>query len=140
VLSPALFVRALVLVAASRLLLRRHTTTDSLRRLARGNGNARRLDPLDALTAVRRSARIAGGACLPQAVALTALLQRAGHEPALVLGSHRDAKREWSAHAWVEVDQLLLEPVITVEHASLAKLKAANGWTPSPPKQIGEAD
>jgi hypothetical protein len=140
VLSPALFARALVLVAASRLLLRRHTTTDSLRRLARGNGSARRLDPLDALTAVRRAARIAGGACLAQAVALTALLQRAGHEPTLVLGSHRDAKREWSAHAWVEVDQLLLEPVITVEHASLAKLKAANGWTPSPPMQSDKAD
>ena len=87
-----------------------------------------------ALTAVRRAARLAGGACLPQAVALTVLLERAGCDPVLVLGSHLDTKREWSAHAWVEADRLVLEPVITVEHEPLANLTAANGWTPSPPK------
>ena len=84
--------------------------------------------------AVRRASRVVGGACLPQAVALTALLDRAGLAPVLVLGSHLDAQRKWSAHAWVETDRLVLEPVITVDHEPLANLTAANGWTPSPPK------
>lgn len=92
------------------------------------------MDPLSALEAVRRASRVAGGACLPQAVALTALLQRGGHRPVLVLGSHRDGRGEWSAHAWVELDRLVLEPVITVEHSSLAYMTAANGWKPSPPQ------
>lgn len=125
--------RALTAVLASRLLLSRVTTTDALRRMTRGKKRGE-VDPLHALAAVQRASRIAGGACLPQAVALTALLERSGHDPALVLGSHLDTKRRWSAHAWVEADGLVLEPVITVEHEPLANLTAANGWSPSPPK------
>ncbi|MGH2759723.1 MAG: lasso peptide biosynthesis B2 protein [Actinomycetota bacterium] len=132
-MSPALQLRALAAVVASRVLLSRGTTTDALRRLTR-RGTKKSLDPLTALMAVRRAARIAGGACLPQAVALTALLDRAGFAPVLVLGSHLDAKRQWTAHAWVEADRFVLEPVITVEHEPLANLTATNGWTPSPPK------
>lgn len=132
-MSPVLQLRALAAVLASRLLVRRGTTTEALRRLTRG-GSRGDIDPLQALAAVQRASRIAGGACLPQAVALTALLERAGLAPVLILGSHLDAKRQWSAHAWVEAEGLVLEPVLTVEHEPLANLTAANGWSPSPPK------
>jgi hypothetical protein len=133
VLSPALHIRALATLLAARVLLSRGTTTGALKRLT-GRAPTSNIDPLEALTAVRRASRIAGGACLPQAVALASLLDRAGLEPVLVLGSHLDHKREWSAHSWVEADRLVLEPVITVEHEPLANLTAANGWSPSPPK------
>ena len=92
-----------------------------------------KLNPQRALVAVRRASRIAGGVCLPQAVALAALLQRGGHDPVLVLGCHRNADRRWTAHAWVEINEQMLEPVVTYEHERLAHLTAANNWVPSPP-------
>ena len=84
-----------------------------------------------ALKAVRRAHRIVGGACLPQAVALATLLQRQGHQPTLILGCRFSEQRTWTAHAWVELSGLVLEPIPTFEHTALAKLNEANGWEPS---------
>jgi hypothetical protein len=89
------------------------------------------IDPQRALRAVRRSSRIVGGLCLPQSVALAALLQRTGLEPALVLGCHRQSDGGWTAHAWVQVGVDMLEPVRGGRHAALAMLREADGWVPS---------
>jgi hypothetical protein len=130
--SIALFLRAGALLALSRLMLLRSSTTQTLRRLSARTRSAAP-DPVAALRAVRRAGRVVGGACLPQAVALAAMLQRGGQEPTLVLGCLRTLDGSWSAHAWVELGDLVLEPVTSNRHATLAYLNAANGWTPSPP-------
>jgi hypothetical protein len=127
-----LFGRAVFLLAVSRVLLARRGTTATLRRLSDRRLRTRPLDPRGALVAVRRAAKIVGGACLPQAVTLASLLQRHGHEPVLILGCLRIPDGTWSAHAWVDLDGDVLEPVTSRTHAALACLDAATGWVPSP--------
>jgi hypothetical protein len=94
------------------------------------------MDPRQALIAVRRAGRLVGGVCLPQTVALAALLQRGGYEPAVILGCLRVPDGTWSAHAWVELEGSVLEPVVSRGHTALACLRAADGWVPSavPPR------
>jgi hypothetical protein len=121
------------MLSASRLLLDRSGTSATLRRLSGKRRRSRAVDPQRALLAIRRAARLVGGACLPQAVALAALLQRGGEDPVLVLGCRRTPRQHWTAHAWVEVGDLVLEPVTTAEHAPLAHLKAIDGWVPVAP-------
>jgi len=75
-----------------------------------------------------RSLRVVGGECLPQAVALTALLSRAGSDPALVIGSRRYAQGVWGAHAWVEVGGVRLDVVPSEEHRELTRFRAASQW------------
>jgi hypothetical protein len=122
--------RALALLALSRVLLPRVGTTTTLKRLGR-RGRRRDLDPLQATRAVRRAGRLVGGLCLPQCVALTALLQRSGGEPVLVLGCRRITDGTWTAHAWVQLDKNVLEPVQGGRNAPLARLRWADGWMPS---------
>jgi hypothetical protein len=70
-------------------------------------------------------------ACLAQSVALTALLERGGQAPVLVLGCRRYEDRHWGAHAWVVSDGAILEPVPAGEHSELAQLDAAHAWIPT---------
>ena len=123
-------VRAVGMLASSRLLLARVGTTRTLLRLGRP-GRGRALDPLVATRAVRRAGRLVGGLCLPQCVALAALLQRHGSEAELVLGCRRDGDGGWTAHAWVVTDGRVLEPVPGGRNAPLAILRCADGWLPS---------
>jgi hypothetical protein len=113
------------------LLLSRIGTTDTLRRLT---ARSRRpsADPELALWAVRRAANVAGGECLPQAVALTVLLQGAGGEPELILGCRRDGANGWLAHAWVEQDGKIFNPAGTEGFIPLAVLSAQTGWIAAP--------
>ena len=126
-----LLARALIVLAVSRATLERHGTTRTIKRLA--GGRPIRSEPVDVLHAVRRAGRIVGGACLPQSVALAALLQRAGRSPVLILGCSRTADGSWTAHAWVEVGDDILEPVKGGRHAKLARLDACGGWLPAAP-------
>jgi hypothetical protein len=72
---------------------------------------------------------VTGGACLGQAVALTAILARAGEDPVLVLGSRRYDEGAWGAHAWVDSGGELLDPVPGLEHhRPLGMYRAADGW------------
>jgi hypothetical protein len=124
-----LHVRALLLVAAARVLLRRHDTTWTLRRLARRD--VMPVVPADALIAVQRAGRLARAACLAQSVALTALLERGGAAPVLVLGCRRYEDRRWGAHAWVVLEGTVWEPVPAGAHEELAQLSAADAWIPT---------
>ena len=120
--------RALGLVVAARILLRRRDTTSALRRLARPGRRVRPVQPEAALSAVRRAGRMAHATCLPQSVALVALLERGGGAPVLVLGCRRYPNREWGAHAWVEADDRVWEPVIAAAHQELAQMDSAHAW------------
>jgi hypothetical protein len=75
---------------------------------------------------------LVGGDCLPQAVALTALLRGGGHEPSLILGCRKNRSGGWSAHAWVEIGQDVLEPGGGTGFARLARLNRESDWVPSP--------
>ena len=128
-----LHARAVVAVALARVLLRRHDTTWTLRRLAKpGRRGSRPLPTGSALLAVQRAGRVLGAACLAQSVALTALLARSGGKPVLVLGCRRYEDRHWGAHAWVVSDGAVFEPVPADKHDELAQLDAAHAWTPTP--------
>jgi hypothetical protein len=130
--STALHARALALVATARFLLPRRGTAETLRRLA-PRRSAPAVDPELALTAVRRARKVVGGACLPQAVALAALVHRGDAEPVLVVGCQRYPNRTWGAHAWVRVDGQVLDPDPCGEHADLAWYPARNAWQPGSP-------
>jgi hypothetical protein len=123
-------VRAIAVLMLVRVLLKRTGTTGTLRRLARP-GFGKDVDPQIATRAVRRAGRLVGGVCLPQCVALAALLQRAGREPTLVLGCRRGAGGNWTAHAWIEVGNDVHEPVPGGRNTALAQLRWADGWSPS---------
>jgi len=124
--------RALASLTRARLMLRHSDTTATLRRLASRGARGAAADPSQALSAVRRASRIVGGECLPQAVALTAMLQRAGHEPLLILGCRRTGNTGWSAHAWVRVNEMVLDPGMVTGFAPLASLSEKTEWVPSP--------
>ena len=132
--AAALEVRATALVLATRILLRRHSTTETLRRLAPTALHASDTPPSAALKAVQRAGGALRAPCLPQSVALTALLARAGQRPALVLGCRRYDDGNWGAHAWVVVDGQVLEPVAAEAHTELARLDSAHRWVPTPPR------
>lgn len=125
--------RALLVLARAQLLLRRRGTATTLQLLARRRHSPRPLDPPVAVRAVRRAGRLTRGACLSQAVALTALLTRAGEDPTLVLGCRRYREGVWGAHAWVDLDGDQLEPVVSEEHQLLATCRPEHDWVPSPP-------
>lgn len=116
-------------------MLTRRGPSEVLRRLA-GNsayrGTAEGVDEGQALIAVRRAGRVFGAECLPQAIALTCLLYRAGAAPELVLGCRRYGPTQWGAHAWVEVDGHALDPVEQPDHAALARLSATTKWEIGP--------
>lgn len=121
---------ATVLVALAKLLLTRLRTTSVLRALA-GPDRTRlrgRLDAGQAAASVATAARIVRAECLPQAVALAALLQRGGQSPTVVLGCRFYGENNWGAHAWVEADGRSFDPLAGQEHAELGRLTAAGRW------------
>ncbi|MEY2568205.1 MAG: Transglutaminase-like superfamily [Actinomycetota bacterium] len=126
----SLQLEALVMLSLARPLLRGIGTAGTLRRLARpARTQGRPVSHASALRAVRRAARLTGGACLPQAVALTAILTRAGEGPTLVLGSRRYDEAKWGAHAWVDADGELLDPLPGLDHhRPLGAYRSADGW------------
>jgi hypothetical protein len=132
--ARSITLRALCLVAAARVLLTRCPTPTVLRLLSRRRGHVAKhgIDHAAALGAVRRVGPRLGANCLPQSVALAALLQRHGDDPTLILGCRRYGDRDWGAHAWVEVGGRRLEPLVEPEHAELARLPAAQNWEISP--------
>jgi hypothetical protein len=89
------------------------------------------------MRAVRRAARLVGGDCLAQSIALTAALARANADPTMVLGCRRYGEREWGAHAWVVVDGEVFEPLRAGAHHALAGLGAGTQWVPAPITQVG---
>lgn len=58
--------------------------------------------------AVRLAGRLIGARCLPQTLALCALLREHGLAARPVLGIRREAER-WYGHAWVEVEGRVLD-------------------------------
>lgn len=122
--------RAAWAVVSASVLLRRKPTDAVVRRLVSRRAVRQRVAPDEAMRAVRRGARVFGGACLPQSVALTALLARQGDTPTLVLGCRLYENHEWGAHAWVQLGASELDPVPSGPHASLAHLNAATDWKP----------
>lgn len=116
----------------ARISLRRADTTTTLRRLTRRRASfARPFEPYDGLRAVRRAARVVGGNCLAQSVALTAALTRAGEDTTLVLGCRRYGSEEWGAHAWVRARNTTFDPRPSGAHQALAQLSAATEWVPA---------
>jgi hypothetical protein len=113
----------------------RRGPSEVLQRLAGADahrGAAQGIDEGQAMTAVRRSGRVFRADCLPQAIALTALLHRGGAAPELVLGCRRYGPNQWGAHAWVEINGHTLDPVEQPDHAALARLSAAKKWEVRP--------
>ena len=123
--------RALAYVVAARVLLRRHDATATLRRLVTSASTRGAPDAGQAMAAVQRAGRMAHATCLPQSVALVALLARPGTEPRLVLGCRRYDDQEWGAHAWVEIDGVVLDVVPSGTHQELAILDRARNWEPA---------
>ena len=129
--TPWFELRVAVLLAAVRLLLPRIGLVATLQRFAKPAPVAvpKAPDATAAVDAVRRAARrTGGGTCLAQSVVLTALLMRAGVEPDIVLGCRRYEDGHWGAHAWVEVDGRLLEPVEAGVHTELTRCRASAQW------------
>jgi len=123
-------VRALWTLVQARALLARATTTETLRRLEASAATPAELNAWAAAAAVRRAAKVVGGDCLPQSVALTTLLNRSGADPVLILGCRRTGEDGWSAHAWVEVAQTALDPNVS-GYMKLATLSANTRWMPA---------
>jgi hypothetical protein len=135
--------RVAILLVAVRLVLPRIGLAATLKRFARPgpspsvaarrNGGAVDVVGQSAVEAVQRAARrTGGGTCLAQSVVLTALLIRTGADPEVVLGCRRYQDGHWGAHAWVELDGRLLEPVRADEHTELTRCRASAGWKLDP--------
>ena len=82
--------------------------------------------------AVRAASRLVPRTtCLPQAMAATTLLRRAGFAADLRLGVAKDNKRTLNAHAWVEIDgevvfggadsQLRYRPLLTFQEKDIER-------------------
>jgi hypothetical protein len=125
--------RTVLMVAMARAFLVRRGTTATLRWLAGRRPASGEVRPAAALRSVQRAGTVLGAKCLVQSVALTAVLQRAGQEPTLVLGCRQYDDRHWGAHAWVVVGGEVFEPVVGGPHQELARLEAGNGWVPTQP-------
>lgn len=122
------------MVALSKLLLMKLRTATVLNVLAgrRQSRGRRDLDPYMAARSVAAASRLLRADCLPQAVALAALLQRAGTAPSVVLGCRFYGPSRWGAHAWVEADGERFDSLANEEHAELARLTAAGRWEVRP--------
>lgn len=120
---------ATVTVAVAKLLLVRLRTTTVLSVLAGSRPGARgRLDADAAARSVAAAGRLLRADCLPQAVALAALLQRSGTAPTVVLGCRLYGPSRWGAHAWVEAGGKRFDSLPGEEHAELARLTAHSRW------------
>ena len=128
-----LYGRALVAVGVAALLLRRFGTTRTLRTVGhlplRGH---RRVPDAAVVEAVRRAGARLGADCLPQAVALAALLPGDRHDMAVILGCRRYDAGAWGAHAWVTRRAEVFDPSPAGPHTALARFEAASRWVPMP--------
>lgn len=124
---------ATVVVALSKVLLTKLRTATVLNLLAgsttRGSGD---LDPDMAARSVAAASRWLRADCLPQAVALAALLQRNGRSPAVVLGCRFYGPNRWGAHAWVETEGRRFDSLEHTAHTELARLTASSRWQAGP--------
>lgn len=117
----------------SKLLLVKLRATTVLNVLAGSRtGRSGGLDPDMAARAVAGASRLFRADCLPQAIALAALLQRDGHSPAVVLGCRLYGPSRWGAHAWVEIEGRRFDPLEGAEHTELARLTAFGRWQVRP--------
>ena len=124
---------AAALVALSKLLLMKLRTTTVLRLVAGYRSRRPRgVDPDMAARSVASASRLLRADCLPQAVALAAILQRSGRSPAVVLGCRFYGPSRWGAHAWVEADGKRFDSLEHTEHAELARLTASGRWRTRP--------
>lgn len=113
----------------SKLLLLKLRTTTVLNLLAGSRPRRpREMDPDVAARAVAAASRLLRADCLPQAIALAALLQRGGQSPAVVLGCRFYGPNRWGAHAWVETEGKRFDSVEGAEHTELARLTASGRW------------
>ena len=117
---PALRVEAFLLAAIARAALRRF----SLPAVARGFGalpRSRRGCPESVdecmAAAALGAARAAHSTCLFRSLVAFALLARRGHAAAVHLGAHREGGL--SAHAWVTIDGVAVEPQGASTYVSL---------------------
>ena len=124
---------ATLMVALAKLLLVKLRTTTVLALLAgRRSGPGRGVDANLAARSVAAAGRLLRADCLPQAVALAALLQRGGSAPAVILGCRFYGPSRWGAHAWVEADGRSYDLLAGEEHTELARLTAADRWEVRP--------
>lgn len=123
-----------MLVAISKLLLMKWRAPAVLNLLAGSRPRrARGLDPDMAARSVAAASRLVRADCLPQAIALAALLQRDGRSPAVVLGCRFYGPSRWGAHAWVETDGKRFDTLAEhAEHTELARLTASSRWQARP--------
>ena len=100
-----LFLQAMKLVVFARLALW-VLPLDSVRRLLRAPRASVRLSEVSIkkiVWAVQAAARrVPGASCLTQALALQALLARAGKTAQVHIGAAKDPQRGFLSHAWVE--------------------------------------
>ena len=132
VTSARLQLRMVLLVAITRVLLRRRDTTAALRLLIKWSRRWPEFSADEGLRAVRRAAKVFRANCLAQSVALTVALQGAKKSPVLILGCRRYENRSWGAHAWVLVDSAVLDALPSGAHEPLARLSADTQWIPAP--------
>jgi hypothetical protein len=120
----------LVYVVGAWTLLRRGRTTQAIRTLIRRGPRVDGLAPSGIAYTVRRISQKLHIDCLPQSVALAAMLERAGAKPVLILGCRRSDDAAWVAHAWVEIDGDALDAGASA-FMPLARLSADGAWVPS---------
>lgn len=90
------------------------TLTRAMTRIGPG-GSGAVITPEACAAAIRRAARIWPAGCLPQAIAASCLLRRAGLTPRLTLGvSQTDAR--FDAHAWLECNGVVVTGAATDRH------------------------
>jgi len=130
--AAALQLRMTLLLARVAASLRRRDTTATLLAFATRPSPWPSFEPRAGLRAVRRASRAVRANCLPQSIALTVALTRAGLDPELVLGCRRYDDKNWGAHAWVRVNEVVLDPIPSGAHQALARLDAGTGWNPMP--------
>jgi hypothetical protein len=120
----------IVYVVGAWTLLRRRRTTQAIRALIRRGPRVEGSDARGMAYTVRRISEKLHIDCLPQSVALAAMLERAGANPVLILGCRRSDDAAWVAHAWVEVAG---EPLDAGASAfmRLAQLSADGAWVPA---------
>ncbi len=80
-------------------------------------------DPARLAWAVRMAAKcVPGSACLAQALTLHHLLSRAGHDSVVRIGVAQDGQSDFSAHAWVIHDGVVLIGQPALNQHNFAKL------------------
>jgi hypothetical protein len=82
------------------------------------------------MRAVRRAGRwlVPGSRCLPQSIALTAMMRGRGIDAELVIGCEREGDT-WAAHAWVAAGHSRYQPLYANAPRELARCRADDAWS-----------